>query len=310
MSKSLIFSGQGSQYVGMLSDFYTNCDISKSLINKANEILNYNLANILIEGPIDLLTETRYTQPALFLHSAVIFNLIRDKVNFSAVAGHSVGEYAALLAAEVISFEDALLLVAERGRLMFEIGQEIPGTMFAVVGMEDNKLIEITENLNVVTSELDKVIIPANFNSPGQIVISGSRDYLREKIAEFKTNGAKITKELVVSGAFHSPLMEPVKNELDKKIDAVEFRKAKYPIYMNVTGTATTDPIEIKENLKQQVVSPVYWTQTLTNMFNEGLNEFTEVGPSNVLQGLVKRTLKDVKISGLDKLNQVVELLS
>lgn len=303
MSNSLVFSGQGSQYVGMLKDIYENCEKSRNLVQSADNILGFELSKIMFEGPIETLTETRYTQPALFLHSAVIFEKIKNKIEYTSVAGHSVGEYAALFAAGVLSFEDALRLVAERGRLMFEVGQQIPGTMFAVVGMDDQKLIDLANSLNDVTENLDKVIVPANFNSPGQIVISGSRDYLREKSVEFKSNGAKIIKELVVSGAFHSPLMAPVKSELDKKIDAVEFKDAKYPIYANVTANKLTKSAEIKENLKLQVVSPVYWTQTLNNMKNDGSNSFIELGPSNVLQGLIKRTLSDVSISGVDKLS-------
>lgn len=302
MNKALLFSGQGSQYIGMMSDFYQNNSNAQSMINMADEILGYKLSQIMFEGPIEKLTETRYTQPALFLHSAVLFDLLKNKITFNGVAGHSVGEYAALYSSGVLSFEDALRLVAARGNLMFEIGQEFPGTMFAVVGMDDEKLNETVNRLNQNDEKLENIVVAANFNSPGQIVISGSRDYLREIVGEFKSNGAKIVKELVVSGAFHSPLMQPVKIELDKLIESTQFNDANVPIYMNVSAKATTNSNEIKELLKEQVISPVYWTQILQNMKNDGISEFIELGPNSVLQGLVKRTLTEVTINGADKI--------
>ncbi|MFY8161785.1 MAG: ACP S-malonyltransferase, partial [Candidatus Kapaibacteriota bacterium] len=238
----------------------------------------------------------------LFLHSAVLFDLLKNKITFTGVAGHSVGEYAALYSSGVLTFEDALRLVSARGNLMFEIGQEFPGTMFAIVGMDDEKLNETVNRLNQNDEKLEKIVVAANFNSPGQIVISGSRDYLREIVGEFKSNGAKIVKELVVSGAFHSPLMQPVKIELDKLIESTQFNDANVSIYMNVSAKATTKSNEIRELLKEQVISSVYWTQILQNMKNDGISEFTELGPNSVLQGLVKRTLTEVIINGADKI--------
>lgn len=302
MNKALLFSGQGSQYIGMMSDFFQNNSKAQSMINMADEILGYKLSQIMFEGPIEKLTETRYTQPALFLHSAVLFDLLKNKITFTGVAGHSVGEYAALYSSGVLTFEDALRLVSARGNLMFEIGQEFPGTMFAIVGMDDEKLNETVNRLNQNDEKLEKIVVAANFNSPGQIVISGSRDYLREIVGEFKSNGAKIVKELVVSGAFHSPLMQPVKIELDKLIESTQFNDANVSIYMNVSAKATTKSNEIKELLKEQVISSVYWTQILQNMKNDGISEFTELGPNSVLQGLVKRTLTEVIINGADKI--------
>ena len=307
MSKALLFSGQGSQYVGMLIDFYQNDSYSKKMIEMADDILGYKLSQIIFEGPIEKLTETRYTQPALFLHSAVVFNSLKNKLEFDAVAGHSVGEYAALFASGVLSFEDALKLVSARGNLMFEIGQEFPGTMFAVVGMDDDKLNETVNRLNQNDEKLEKIVVAANFNSPGQIVISGSKEYLKEIVSEFKSNGAKIVKELVVSGAFHSPLMQPVKVELDKLIDSINFNDANVPIYMNVNANANTKANEIKELLKMQVVSPVYWTQILQNMKNNEISEYIELGPNSVLQGLVKRTLTEITINGADKFVDLVK---
>jgi [acyl-carrier-protein] S-malonyltransferase len=302
MNKALLFSGQGSQYIGMMSDFFQNNSKAQSMINMADEILGYKLSQIMFEGPIEKLTETRYTQPALFLHSAVLFDLLKNKITFTGVAGHSVGEYAALYSSGVLTFEDALRLVSARGNLMFEIGQEFPGTMFAIVGMDDEKLNETVNRLNQNDEKLEKIVVAANFNSPGQIVISGSRDYLREIVGEFKSNGAKIVKELVVSGAFHSPLMQPVKIELDKLIESTQFNDANVSIYMNVSAKAATKSNEIRELLKEQVISSVYWTQILQNMKNDGISEFTELGPNSVLQGLVKRTLTEVIINGADKI--------
>jgi len=306
---SLLFSGQGSQYVGMLKDYYENCESSKKIIDNADEILGYKLSDIMFNGPIEVLTETRYTQPALFVHSVVVLEKIKNNIDFSSVAGHSIGEYAALYASGVLSFEDALKLVSIRAGLMFEIGQNFPGTMFAVVGMDDEKLIELANQLNIVDDKLDKVIVPANFNSPGQVVISGSKDYLKEKAIEFKNNGAKIIKELNVSGAFHSPLMKPVKETLDVQIDLTNFNDAQKPVFVNLNAEKLTSSIEIKKSLKLQVVSSVLWTQILKNMQADGTNEFIEVGPSNVLQGLVKRTLTDVSISGFDKYSDLEKLV-
>lgn len=300
MKTAFICSGQGSQYVGMMKDIYDGNSECASKIDSANQILNFNLRDICFDGPIDILKETRYTQPALFLHSAIIFDLLKDKQEFSAVAGHSVGEYAALYAAGVLSFEDALKLVALRGQLMFEAGNQVPGTMFAVLGMEDDKLVALCNELS--SKSENNVIVAANFNSPGQIVVSGNADFLRESAYEFKANGAKLVKELIVSGAFHSPLMEPAKIKLAEAINSTNFNNANVPVYVNVSALPLTNSEEIKTALIQQLTSPVYWTQTLNNMKNDGISNFIEIGAGNVLQGLVKRTLNDVTIKGFDKL--------
>ena len=209
MKKIALFSGQGSQYVGMLKDYYDNNKDARELIDKADQLLGYSLSDICFNGPAEKLKETRYTQPAIFLHSAIVNNLTKNKVKKDAVAGHSVGEYAALYSAGVISFDEAVNLVSLRGELMFSAGEDEPGTMFAVIGMEDNVLIEICNGL----TKDKKVIVPANFNSPGQIVISGSRNYLRENSGIFKEKGARMVMELPVSGAFHSPLMKPAQEK-------------------------------------------------------------------------------------------------
>lgn len=307
MSKVLLFSGQGSQYVGMMKDLAEKSQKAKELIQKADEILGFELSKICFEGPIETLKETRYTQPAIFLHSTVVFELIKDKIEFSATAGHSVGEYAALYASGVLSFESALKLVAKRGQLMFTAGEDLPGTMFAVINMPDEKVSEVCEKLT--DAEAGNYVVAANFNSPGQVVVSGSRDYLRENIGAFKEAGARLVKELVVSGAFHSPLMKPAQNELEIAINSVEFSNAAKPVYSNVYAKPLNNSEEIKSALIEQLTSPVLWTQSLNQMQIDGISDYMEIGPGNVLQGLTKRTLKEVNISGADKFEDVEKII-
>jgi len=298
MKTALLFSGQGSQYVGMLKDISENSELAQELINRANDVIGFDLADICFNGPIETLKETRYTQPAIFLHSAVIYSILKNKLDFYAVAGHSVGEYAALFSAGVLKFEDALKLVAKRGKLMFEAGTQLPGTMFAVINLDDDKVKEVckelTENGN------GKVVVAANFNSPGQIVVSGSAGYLRANVEEFKKAGARMVKELVVSGAFHSPLMEPAKLELESEINSIEFSDAKVPVYVNVTAKPVSDIKSLKQYLIDQLISPVLWTDTMKNMKTDGISKMIEIGPGNVLQGLAKRTIDDIEIDGID----------
>ena len=301
MKKIALFSGQGSQYVGMLKDYYDNNKDARELIDKADELLGYSLSDICFNGPAEKLKETRYTQPAIFLHSAIVNNLTKNKVKKDAVAGHSVGEYAALYSAGVISFDEAVNLVSLRGELMFSAGEDEPGTMFAVIGMEDNVLIEICNGL----TKDKKVIVPANFNSPGQIVISGSRNYLRENSGIFKEKGARMVMELPVSGAFHSPLMKPAQEKLAEAINKIEFKDAEIPVYTNVDAKPETNSEMLKKKLIDQLTAPVLWTQILNNLKNDGYTDFVEMGPGNVLQGLTKRTLNDVNISGFDKLQDI-----
>lgn len=304
MKTALLFSGQGSQYVEMMKDLANEFDLAQSMLNQADSILNYPLSNICFNGPIEKLKETRYTQPAIFLHSAIVFELLKDKIEFDAVAGHSVGEYAALYSAGVLNFENALKLVSFRGELMFRAGETLPGTMFAVINLDDEKVIDVC---NLLTKEDENLyVVAANFNSPGQIVVSGSADYLRKNAYKFKEAGARLVKELVVSGAFHSPLMEPAKKELERAINEIEFNNAKVPVYANINAKPLTDSEEIKKALISQLTSPVLWTQTLKNMFDAGFGKFIEFGPGNVLQGLVKRTLTNVEIQGYDKAGQIL----
>ena len=307
MKTALLFSGQGSQYVGMLQDIYSKYPEAREMIDLSDELLGYKLSEICFNGPTEKLKETRYTQPAIFLHSAVVFSLVKDKIKYDAVAGHSVGEYAALFAAGVISFHDALKLVSKRGELMFKAGEIAPGTMFAVINLDDVKVEKVCQELTDKGN--GNVVVAANYNSPGQIVVSGSAEYLRENAKAFKEAGARIVKELQVSGAFHSPLLKPAKEDLEKAINDIEFKVPEVPVYPNVLAKPITDSNKLKETLIEQLMSPVRWTQTINEMHANGITKFIEIGPNNVLQGLVKRTLSDVDISGIDKSDDVDKIL-
>lgn len=308
MSKALLFSGQGSQYVGMLKEVSSKFPAIEQKLNQANEILGFDIKEIMFEGSAEKLKETRYTQPALFLHSACLFDLLKDKLEYSAVAGHSVGEFAALYAAGVLSFEDALKLVALRGNLMFTAGEKVPGTMFAVIGAADEKVEEIC---NTLTQNGDgNVVVAANFNSTGQVVVSGSAEYLRANAPAFKEGGAKMVSELQVSGAFHSPLMQPAKEELEAAINKITFNNANVPVYVNITGQPVSDANELKVSLIKQLTSAVRWTQTMNNMHSNGINSYVEIGPSKVLQGLTKRTLSGVEISGFDTFADIEKIIA
>jgi [acyl-carrier-protein] S-malonyltransferase len=297
MKNALLFSGQGSQYVGMMRDLAERFPGVNAIVKRADEILGFELSKICYEGPVEVLKETRYTQPALFVHEAVIIHLLQGKLPFDAVAGHSLGEYSAMHAAGVLTFEEALKLVALRGELMFRAGEKQPGTMFAVIGLDDAKVEEICQNLS---KDENSVVVAANYNSPGQVVISGSADYLRENSATFKNAGARMVTELPVSGAFHSPLMQSAKEELAAAIHTTDFEDAKADVYVNVSGAPLRKAEDLKEALIQQLVSPVRWTQTMNAMQQAGITKFYEVGPGKVLQGLLKRTLKDIEIAGFD----------
>jgi [acyl-carrier-protein] S-malonyltransferase len=305
---ALLFSGQGSQYVGMLKDIYEKYPEAKDLIDHADDILGYKISNICFDGPVESLKETRHTQPALFLHSSVVLQIVKDNLTFDACAGHSVGEYAALFAAGVLNFEDALKLVSLRGKLMFKAGEIEPGTMFAIINLPDEKVEQLCKELTETGS--GNVIVPANYNSPGQVVISGSQEYLRENASKFKEAGARMVSELQVSGAFHSPLLRHAKEELEMAINDISFSDAKTPVYSNVFASPITNGNEIKNALVLQLMSPVKWSQTLLKMKENGFSKFIELGPGNVLQGLAKRTLTDVEISGIDKSDDIEKILA
>ncbi len=296
MSNALLFSGQGSQYVGMTKDLVESFAQARQMAARANDLLDYDLQSIMIGGPEEELRKTKFTQPALFVHEAMLLALISiDGV--SAVAGHSLGEFSALHAAGVLTFDDALQLVQLRAQLMYDVGNATAGTMAAVVGLDDDVVREICQELHGVDGQ---VIVPANYNSPGQVVVSGSAEYVRACMPVFKERGAKLVKELQVSGAFHSPLLTDAQQGLAEKIRSTVFSQPRMPVYVNVSGRPVSDPDELKESAIRQLTSPVLWTATMHAMWNDGIRTYCEVGPGKVLQGLVKRTLSDAAIDGID----------
>lgn len=281
MKKAYIFPGQGSQFPGMAKDLYEQNAKGKELLEAANEILGFRITDIMFDGTADDLKATRVTQPAIFLHSVVMAKLM-DDFRPDMVAGHSLGEFSALAAAGAISFEDALRLVYVRATQMQACCEKVPGTMAAIVGLPDAQVEEIC-------SSCEGLVIPANYNCCGQVVISGEKTAVEAACAKATEAGAKRALPLAVSGAFHSPLMEPARLELGKAIEATEFKTPVCPVYQNVTALPVTDPEEIKKNLLAQLTSPVKWTQSVRNMIADGAGYFKEVGPGKVLQGLVKR---------------------
>ncbi len=301
MARAFLFSGQGSQYVGMGQDLCAN-EHAAVVFRKADEILGYSLSTICWNGPVETLRETRYTQPALFVHEVAVLAALQQRVQADAVAGHSLGEYSALYCAGVLSFEEALKLVALRGELMFQAGLEQPGTMAAVVGLADEKVEELCATISA------GIVVPANYNSPGQVVISGDAEPLRAALPLFKDAGARMVTELQVSGAFHSPLMQPAKETLAKALHAASFHDANIDVYTNVDARAHREAGLLREQLIAQLVSPVRWTQTLNAMKASGVDDFVEIGPGKVLQGLVKRSLQDVRMSGFDKMSDFAAL--
>ncbi len=290
--KAFLFPGQGSQFVGMAKDHYESNASFKQLLDKANVLLNVNLADVMFNGPEDTLKQTEFTQPAIFCHSVALFQTLDIKPDM--VAGHSLGEFSALVACKAASFEELVVVVRNRGKLMQQAGIDNPGTMAAIIGMDDEVVVDACAE----ASTDSEAVVAANFNSPGQVVISGNEHAIDRAIEILKSKGCRIAKKLTVSGAFHSPLMQPALDGLQESLDNLNFLKPICPLYSNYTGKSTDDPDELKSNLINQLLNPVRWTQTLTNMQNDGATSFTEVGPGNVLQGLVKRTLKNVEING------------
>ncbi|GJQ63460.1 MAG: malonyl CoA-acyl carrier protein transacylase [Melioribacteraceae bacterium] len=294
MSKvAFLFPGQGAQYVGMAKDLFENSAEAKEIIQAAEDAISFKLSDVMFNGPEDALKQTDVTQPAIFLHSVVLSKLIKS-VSPDMAAGHSLGEYSALVEAGAMKFEDAIKLVRFRGEGMLQSGIDNPGTMAAVVGLSS----ELTEEAcNEASSE--GIVQCANFNSPGQIVISGSVSGVEKAMELAKAKGAKLVKQLVVSGAFHSPLMQSAKDKLKTKLDESEICDANIPVYANVTASPVTKAEEIKKLLFEQVTAPVRWEETILNMIAAGAGEFYEIGPGKVLQGLVKRIDRNVKISGI-----------
>lgn len=286
--KAYVFPGQGAQFTGMGKDLYEQSAQAKELFEKANEILGFRITDIMFEGTADELKETKVTQPAIFLHSVILAKTLGSDFKPEMVAGHSLGEFSALVAAGALTFEDGLKLVSQRALAMQKACEITPSTMAAVLGLED-KVVED------VCASIDGVVVPANYNCPGQLVISGETSAVERACEAMKAAGAKRALILPVGGAFHSPMMEPAREELAAAIEQTTFAAPVCAVYQNVTASAVTDPAKIKENLIIQLTAPVKWTQSVQQMIADGATLFTEVGPGNVLQGLVKKINKDAQ---------------
>ena len=291
--KAFVFPGQGAQFVGMGKDLYENNPVAKEMFDKANEILGFNITDLMFNGTDEDLRHTKVTQPARFLHSVILAKTMGDDFNPDMVAGHSLGEFSALVAAGALSFEDGLRLVSARAQAMQKACEKTPSTMAAVLALPDAKVEELCASVT------GGVVVPANYNCPGQIVISGSIEGVDAACAKMLEAGAKRALKLKVGGAFHSPLMEPARAELADAIAHTDFHAPKCPVYQNVNAEPQTDPETIKKNLIAQLTAPVRWTQTIQNMIAAGADTFVEVGPGAVLQGLVKKISSEVATSGI-----------
>ena len=289
MSKAYVFPGQGAQFVGMGKDLYESNPKAKALFDKANEILGYRITDIMFKGTDEDLKQTKVTQPAVFLHS-VITALCLDDFTPDMVAGHSLGEFSALTAAGALTFEDGLRLVYARAMAMQKACEAAPSTMAAIIGLPDEAIEKICSEV----SKEGNVVVPANYDSPGQVVISGNVEAVKEACTKLKEAGAKRALPLAVGGAFHSPLMEPARVELAKAIEAAPVSQPVCPVYQNVDALPHTDPKEIKDNLLKQLTAPVCWTQSVQHMFADGMTEFVECGPGTVLTGLIGRIQKSM----------------
>lgn len=291
--KAFVFPGQGAQFVGMGKDLYENHPLAHDLFEKANDILGYRITDIMFEGTDEDLRQTKVTQPAVFLHSVISALCMGEAFCPDMVAGHSLGEFSALVAAGALSFEDGLKLVYARAMAMQKACEATPSTMAAIIALPDEKVEEICAGIT------DEVCVPANYNCPGQIVISGSMDGIAQACEQMKAAGAKRALPLKVGGAFHSPLMQPAQEELEAAINATAFQTPRCPVYQNVDAKPHTDADEIKRNLVAQLTASVRWTQTVRNMVADGATDFTECGPGAVLQGLVKKIDANVSAHGI-----------
>ncbi|WP_372933817.1 ACP S-malonyltransferase [Mariniphaga sediminis] len=294
--KAYVFPGQGAQYPGMGKDLFESSSEAKALFEKANEILGFAITDIMFDGSADDLKQTKVTQPAIFLHSVLLAKTLKE-FSPDMVAGHSLGEFSALVASGALTFEDGLTLVFKRALAMQKACEVEPSTMAAIVGLEDNVVEE-------VCSSIDEVVVAANYNCPGQLVISGSEEGVDKACQLLAEKGAKRALKLPVGGAFHSPLMEPAREELAAAIESTNFSAPVCPVYQNVTAEAVSDPEEIKQNLVAQLTAPVKWTQTVRNMIAGGATSFTEIGPGKVLQGLVKKVDRSMETSGIDRFGE------
>lgn len=283
MKKAYIFPGQGSQFPGMAKDLYETNALAKEMFEKANSILGFRITDIMFSGTEEELKQTKVTQPAIFLHSVILAATLGDSFKPDMVAGHSLGEFSALVANQTLNFEDALLLVSKRALAMQKACEAQASTMAAVLGMDDAKVEEICASI------IDDIVVAANYNCPGQLVISGTTSAITKACELLKAAGAKRALVLPVGGAFHSPCMEPARVELEAAIKATNFKTPICPVYQNVNAKPVSDPIEIQKNLIAQLTAPVRWTQTVQNMVADGATNFVEVGPGKVLQGLVKK---------------------
>lgn len=291
MKNAYIFPGQGAQFVGMGKDLFDNNTEAHAMFHKANNILGFNITDIMFEGTDEALKETRVTQPAIFLHSVILAKTLGAAFKPDMVAGHSLGEFSALVANGTLSFEDGLALVAQRAFAMQEACEIQPSTMAAVLGLEDDKVEEICKSI-------EGIVVPANYNCPGQLVISGDVEAINKACEAMKEAGAKRALVLNVGGAFHSPLMEPAREKLAAAIEATKFSTPTCPIYQNVSASAVSNADEVKKNLVAQLTAPVRWTQSVQAMVADGATHFTEVGPGKVLQGLVKKIHREAEVAG------------
>ncbi|MFT5750136.1 MAG: [acyl-carrier-protein] S-malonyltransferase [Ancylomarina sp.] len=291
--KAYVFPGQGAQFVGMGKDLYENSELGKELFDKANEILGFNITELMFNGTDEDLRQTKVTQPAIFLHSVILAKTLGDDFKPEMVAGHSLGEFSALVANGALSFEDGLKLVSQRATAMQKACEIEPSTMAAIIGLDDETVVRIC-------SEINEIVVPANFNCPGQLVISGSMKGIEIACEKLKEAGAKRALPLKVGGAFHSPLMEPARVELEEAIKNTKFSTPTCAVYQNVNAKPVIDPEEIKKNLVAQLTAPVRFTQTMVNMMADGARSFTEVGPGKVIQGLVKKVDRKMETAGVD----------